>query len=182
MPRTSRISFLSQIAPFSQFQVWLIVTEAKQIIDHFYPAMSYRRVQKRKRATNHFVRLGRSLWSAISRQGTSRAPNCNIFSVSSILKHNAGKTNNKFISSQQFLSGDISTSSKKKKKEESDELLCTVRSLVMVCNRLPAQGVNPFREPGFRVAMLARNLLSKNSTSAVLVRPDSPEFRFYSRD
>ena len=51
--------------------------------------------------------------------------NCNIFSVSSIFKSNKiGEINNKFITSQSFLSGRV--------QKECDELLCTVWSLVMV--------------------------------------------------
>ena len=45
----------------------------KQIINlllfnNFCPAMSYRRAQKKRKATNYCVRLGHSLWSAISCQ------------------------------------------------------------------------------------------------------------------
>ena len=58
--------FLSQIAMFSQLQVYLNVTEAKQtisllLLNNFYPVMSYRRVRKEKKATNYYIRR---LWSA----------------------------------------------------------------------------------------------------------------------
>ena len=42
--------------------------------------------------------------------------NCNIPSVSSIFKYNPGKTNNKFITSQSFLSSDITPTSSKGKR------------------------------------------------------------------
>ena len=60
----------------------------------------------------------------------------NIFSVLSIFKY-PGETSNKFITSQYFLSSDITRTSSKGK--ESDELLCTVWSLVVVRNQLQAQ-------------------------------------------
>ena len=34
------------------------------LLNHFYPMISYRRVQKKKKATNYCIRFGRSLWSA----------------------------------------------------------------------------------------------------------------------
>ena len=34
------------------------------ILNNFYPVVSYRRVEKEKKATNHFIRFGHSLWSA----------------------------------------------------------------------------------------------------------------------
>ena len=34
------------------------------LLDRFYPAVSYRPVQKKKKATNYRVRFGHSLWSA----------------------------------------------------------------------------------------------------------------------
>ena len=51
----------------------LSITQAKQIINvlllnNFYLVMSYRRVQKKKEATNYCIRFGHSLWSAISCQ------------------------------------------------------------------------------------------------------------------
>ena len=57
------------MAIFSQFSVYLRITRTKQIINllilnNFHPVISHRRVQKEKKATNHCVRLGRSLWSA----------------------------------------------------------------------------------------------------------------------
>ena len=60
--------FLSQIATISQFSVYLSVTQAKQMIsssllNNFYPVISYRRVQKKKKATNYCVH-GLSLRSA----------------------------------------------------------------------------------------------------------------------
>ena len=55
--------FVSQIATFPQFQLYLNVTQAKQmmrwfiiLLNHFYPAMSHRRVQKKKKATNYCIR------------------------------------------------------------------------------------------------------------------------------
>ena len=62
--------FCPKIATFSQFLVYLNITQAKQIINllllnHFYPVMSYRRVQKE---SDEFIVYGRSLWSAISCQ------------------------------------------------------------------------------------------------------------------
>ena len=62
-------NFLSQIATFSQVtSLYLNVTEVKQMISYFYnnfyPVMSYRRVQKKKKATDYCIRFGHSLWSA----------------------------------------------------------------------------------------------------------------------
>ena len=57
-------------------------------------------------------------------------PNRSIFSVLSTFKCNPGKTNDKFVTSWSFLSSDITPTSSKE--NESDELLYTVRSLVMV--------------------------------------------------
>ena len=62
-----------QIAAFSQFQVYLNVIQAKQItsllfLNNFYPVISYRRVEKKKKATNYCTRSGHSLRSAISCQ------------------------------------------------------------------------------------------------------------------
>ena len=56
VPRTLR-TFCPKIAIFSQFQVHLSITQAKQItnlllLNNFYPVISYRRVQKKKKATN----------------------------------------------------------------------------------------------------------------------------------
>ena len=34
------------------------------LLSNFYPAMSYRRVRKKKKATNYCIRFGHSLWSA----------------------------------------------------------------------------------------------------------------------
>ena len=55
--RMHEIIQIMQIATFSQFSVYLNVTQAKQmtswlLLNHFYPVMSYRRVQRRKKATN----------------------------------------------------------------------------------------------------------------------------------
>ena len=49
---------------------------------------------------------------------------CNISSVLGIFKYNSDKTNNKFISSESFLSSDVIPTNSKEK--ESDELLYTV--------------------------------------------------------
>ena len=38
------------------------------LINNFYPVISYRRVRKKKKATNYFIRFGHSLRSAISCQ------------------------------------------------------------------------------------------------------------------
>ena len=72
VPLTSR-TFYPKIAIFPQFEVYLSITQAKQIINllilnNFYPVISYRRVQKKKKATNYRTRFGHSLWSAISCQ------------------------------------------------------------------------------------------------------------------
>ena len=53
--------------------MYLSITQAKQIINlllfsHFYPVILYRRVQRKKKATNYYIQFGRSLWSAISCQ------------------------------------------------------------------------------------------------------------------
>ena len=61
--------FCPKIAVFSQFQVYLKITQAKRVTDllrlnNFYPVMSYRRVRMKKKATNCCVRFGHSLWSA----------------------------------------------------------------------------------------------------------------------
>ena len=58
-------------------------------------------------------------------------PNCKILSVSSIFQCNPRTNIDKFITSQQFLSSDITTPTRSKE-EDSDEFLHTVRSLVMV--------------------------------------------------
>ena len=77
-------------------------------------------------------------WNDVPR--TSRMflfQNCNIFSVLSIFKRNEiGETNNQFITSQSFLSSDITPTSFKK---ESDESLYTVWLLVTV-RKLQARG------------------------------------------
>ena len=72
VPRTSR-TFCPKIATFSQFQIYSNVIQAKQMtsllpVNNFYPVISYRRVQKKKKATNYCIRFGHSLWSAISSQ------------------------------------------------------------------------------------------------------------------
>ena len=65
-------SFYSNIVIFCNIFSVLSKTEwAKRIInllllDNFYPVMSYRRVQGKKKATDYCTRFGRSLWSAIS--------------------------------------------------------------------------------------------------------------------
>ena len=56
-------------ATFSQFQVYWNVTQAKQmtsllLLNNFYRVTSYRRVEKKRKATNHCIRFGHSLWSA----------------------------------------------------------------------------------------------------------------------
>ena len=56
--------------------------------------------------------------------------NCNICSVLSIFKCNSGETNDKFIASSKFLSSGIIPTSPEE--TENDELLYTIRSLVMV--------------------------------------------------
>ena len=53
-----------------------------------------------------------------------------------IFKCNPGKTNNQFITSQSFLSSDVIATCSKR---ERNELLYTVRSLVMVRNQSPTQ-------------------------------------------
>ena len=68
----------------------------------------------------------------------SLSQNCNVFSILIIFEYNPGRTNNKFISSWSFLSTDVVPTSSKEK--ENDELY--TRSLVMVRNQLPAQGIN----------------------------------------
>ena len=70
--------------------------------------MSYRRVQKEKKATNCCIRF----WSLVMVRNQLPAQvvvnharreylaqNCNIFSVLSILRYNPGETDNKFINS-----------------------------------------------------------------------------------
>ena len=54
---------MCEIATFSRFQVYLNVTRARQtinllLVDNFYPVTSYRRVRKKKKATNCRVRVG----------------------------------------------------------------------------------------------------------------------------
>ena len=63
--------------------------------------------------------------------------NRDISLVLSILKHNSGKTNNKFITSPVI--------SYRRFQKESDDLSYTVRSFVMVRNQLPAQVVEQWR-------------------------------------
>ena len=87
--------------------------------------------------------------------------NCNILSVSSIFRYNSGKTNDKFITSQQFLSSDIIWYRRARK--ESDELLYTVRSLVMVRNQSPAQVIN--QRERLRALRREKNLSVKFSSS-----------------
>ena len=65
-----------------------------------------------------------------------------------IFKCNAGETNDKFINSWSFLSSDIIPTSSKEK--ESDELLYTIRSLVMV------------REPAAKCESLQQNVKASN--------------------
>ena len=70
MPRASKI-FCPQNCNI--FSVYLSITQAKQIINllllnHFYPVTSYRRIRKKRKATNCCIRFGHSLWSAISCQ------------------------------------------------------------------------------------------------------------------
>ena len=60
--------FRPKIAIFSQFSVYLSITQAKQIINllllsNFYP-VTYRQIQETRQIVD--VRFGHSLWSAIS--------------------------------------------------------------------------------------------------------------------
>ena len=64
---------------------------------------------------------------------------CDILSVLSVFKYNPGETNNKFV--KLLLNNFYPVMSCRRVQKESDELLCTVWSLVMVRNRLPAQVV-----------------------------------------
>ena len=62
-------NFLSQIATFPQFYVYLNVIQAKQMIsllllNNFFSVISYQQVQKKKKVTNYCIRFGHSLWSA----------------------------------------------------------------------------------------------------------------------
>ena len=69
VPRTST-TFWSQIATFSQFQVYLNVTQAEQMINrlllnHFHSVISSPNEFKRKRKRRMYcIRFGHSLWSA----------------------------------------------------------------------------------------------------------------------
>ena len=146
---TSRI-FCSKIAIFSQFQVYLSITQAKQIINllllnNFYPVI-YRRVQKesdellytvwslvtvRNQLPTQVVNLLR--WNDVPR--TSQ--NCNIFSVLSILKYSQ-QIIILLLVNNFYPVRIIPTSSKRKRRI----VLYTVWSLVMVRNQLPAQVVN----------------------------------------
>ena len=44
------------------------------LLNNFYTVMSYRRVQKKKKATNYCIRFGHSLWSAKPAQGVDGRP------------------------------------------------------------------------------------------------------------
>ena len=61
--------FVTNCDIFSVSSMFKCVTQAKQmtsllLLNHFYPAMSYRRVREERKATNSCIRFGRSLWSA----------------------------------------------------------------------------------------------------------------------
>ena len=65
------------------------------LLNNIHPVISYRRVQKKKKATNYCIRFGHSLWSAISCQrkrlrtkldGLADQPNLNTVSTLGILK------------------------------------------------------------------------------------------------
>ncbi|CAD1479125.1 unnamed protein product, partial [Heterotrigona itama] len=61
------VNLRPKIAIFSQFQVYLSITQAKQIISlllhNFYPVI-YRTDEFKKKVTNYCIRFGHSLWSA----------------------------------------------------------------------------------------------------------------------
>ena len=68
-PRFYRDSLRIFYLKFSQFQVYLNVTQAKQmtsllLLNSFYPMISHRRAQTKKKATNYCIWFGHSLWSA----------------------------------------------------------------------------------------------------------------------
>ena len=146
--------FCPEIAIFSQFSVYLSTNRAKQIINllllnHFYAAILYRRVQKKQKATNCCIRV-RSLVMVRNRlpaqvfnllrcnnvSRTSRmflSRNCNNFSVSSILKYNPGKIN---LSLDIFYP--VISYRQVRKRKKATNCCIRVRSLVMVRNQLPA--------------------------------------------
>ena len=99
----------------------------------------YRRVQKKKKATNCCIRFWSLVmvrnqlptqvvnilrWNDVPRTSWIFCPKIAIFSQFSVYLSKTGKTNNKFITYQQFLSSDIIPTSSKEK--ESDELLYMV--------------------------------------------------------
>ena len=64
MPRTSR-TFRPKLQHFSQFRVYLNVTQTKQATS-LLPLNNFSPVRKERKATNYCVRFGHSLWSAQS--------------------------------------------------------------------------------------------------------------------
>ena len=60
LPRTSKKKFGPKLQQFSQFQVYLSTTRAKQVInllllDHFYPMVSQEQVQKKRKTTSYCI-------------------------------------------------------------------------------------------------------------------------------
>ena len=87
VPRTSR-TFCPKIA--SIFSVLSIFKcnpgKTNDNFNNFYPVISYRRVQKEKKATNYCIRYGHSLWSA---NQVASARGQKIFSIISNVRINA---------------------------------------------------------------------------------------------
>ena len=72
------------------------------LLSNFYPVMSYRRVQKKKRNQQIIVydSVARYSPQEVNLLRWNLSQNCNISSVLSIFEYNQGKANDKFITSQ----------------------------------------------------------------------------------
>ncbi|KAF3423979.1 hypothetical protein E2986_12756, partial [Frieseomelitta varia] len=99
------------------------------LLNNFYPVISYRWVEKRKR---RFI-----VYGSVTRYGPQSICQRKWLTLNVIFKRNKiGKGDNKVITSQSFLSGDIVPTIKKEKKAMN--YFIRFESLVMVRNQLPA--------------------------------------------
>ena len=118
------------------------------LLNNFYPVISCRRVQKKKKNDEEeendellctvrslvMVRESELLTSCAEmtrrvRREFFSSQNCNISSVLIIFNYDPGETNNKFITSQPFLSrGRNNIIPVQRVQKGSDELLCTIRA------------------------------------------------------
>ena len=85
-----------KIATFPQFSVYLSITQAKEIINLLYfSIISIRRYHTgefKTKVTNYCIRLGHSLWSAISCQRKWLTSKLQYFLSFKYFKYNPGKT------------------------------------------------------------------------------------------